>query len=251
MAIAIPLYIQTQAFFLNITPSFSTILSNVTPCKYLMSLSVNSVYSFLVELVLVPGDIAQCTSSSNCGMKVDIFYNNISNCQLLDGTNETFILQFQYLSNNLSVQTVQGGTLSNCLFTLLYLGNTTPTSGTSMVAVDTIQASTGTNVNILSSLTTNAGRFRNIQTITTNTTLNNTHDIINCNATGAVTISLPQTTTATGCCYSIVNNSTNSVSISAFSGDTINGTSSSTSLATQFAKTTLTSLGNTIWHTNI
>jgi hypothetical protein len=251
MAIAIPLYVQTQAFFVNITPSFTTILSNVTPGKYLMSLSVNSVYSFLVELVLVPGDNAQCTSAANCGMKTDIFYNNVSDCQLLDGTNETFILQFQYLNSNLSVQTIQGGTLSNCLFTLLYLGNTTPTSGTSMVAVDTIQASTGTTVNIVSSLMTNAGRFRNIQTITTNTLLNNTYDIINCNATGSITISLPQTTTATGAEYSFVNNTTNSVSISTFSGDTINGTSSSTSLSSKYATTTLTSLGNSIWYTNI
>ena len=239
MAIAIPLYVQTQAFFVNITSSFTPILSNVTPGKYLMSLSVNSVYSFLVELVLVPGDNAQCTSAANCGMKTDIFYNNISDCQLLDGTNETYILQFQYLNGNLSVQTIQGGTLSNCLFTLLYLGNTTPTSGTSMVAVDTIQASTGTTVNITSSLMTNSGRFRNIQTITTNTLLNNTYDIINCNATGSITISLPQTTT------------TNSVSISTFSGDTINGTSSSTSLSSKYATTTLTSLGNSIWYTNI
>jgi hypothetical protein len=141
--------------------------------------------------------------------------------------------------------------LIGCTFYLLYNGVGAPNSGTSMLSIDSIQSSTGSNVSFSSSLST-IGRFRNIKTITTNTTLNSTYDIVNCNAIGPVTISLPQTITATGACYSFVNNTTNSVSISTFSGDTINnGSSTSVSLASQYATTTLTSLGNNIWYTGI
>ena len=247
----LPQHLQIQSVALSITPTYTSILTNAQYGQYTLSLVVGSTFSFLITIVLLPGNVARCTSIINCGMAVDQFYNNVAQCPLLDGINNNFTLQFQYLGGNLSVETIVGGTLTGCTFYLLYSGVGAPNSGTSMLSIDSIQSSTGSNVSFSSSLST-IGRFRNIKTITTNTTLNSTYDIVNCNATGPVTISLPQTITATGACYSFVNNTTNSVSISTFSGDTINnGSSTSVSLASQYATTTLTSLGNNIWYTGI
>lgn len=224
----IPLHIQAETISLSITPSYILLISNVPRGRYILSLNQSGTYICTIELLMGNG-FAQCVAAANCSVKLEPFYNNISVCGLWYPYSN--MLQFQYVDGNFSVQTIDGTTLLNCEFVNTYIGIDTPTSGTSNAAVDYIQSSTGSNIAFLSSISTQ-GRFRNIQTVTQNTNLNNTYDIINCNATTPITISLPQTTTATGASYSFVNMSTNTVTISSFSGDTIgNQSSTSTSLA--------------------
>lgn len=250
MSTYLPLHAQIFTTSLNITTLYSTIISSAGRGRYIIALNISGSFIGLFELIISSSG-AQCVvSSSGFGMKLEPFYNNVSTCSVYNN-DTTYMLQFQYSSGTLSVQTISGGTLNSCTFVITYIGLDTPANGTSIIALDKIQASTGSNISFNSSISTK-GRFRNIKTLTTNTTLDNTYDIVNCNPTGTITITLPQTTLSTGASYSFVNMSTNSITISTSSTDTIdNGLSTSNTLSTQFSKLTLTNLGNGNWFSNI
>lgn len=177
------------------------------------------------------------------GNSVQFIWNNPDNIYAID---------LQYASGAIQVQldsmTTATGPYFN--FDMTYYGSDVSAGGNAQ-AIDFISSTTG-NVSITDPLITSSGRSRNVKTITENTTLDNTYDIINCNPSGNITITLPQSSLNSGLCYSFINNSTNTITISTFTGDTIDdGSSSSTTLTTQYEKTTLTNLGNSIWFSNI
>lgn len=150
---SIALHTQATTISLNITNTFTTLISNVPRGRYLFTLGVNGSFECSFDLLLGNG-FAQCIAINNCSMKLEPFYNNISDCGLY--INNNYILEFQYANNNLSVQTIQGGTLNNCIFIVSYLGIDTPSIGTSNISADFIQAGTGSlvgfknNINMVS-----------------------------------------------------------------------------------------------------
>jgi len=246
----LPLYFQVSTNPITITGAYTTLITGVGLGKYTLALNISGSFVCVVDL-LVGSTMINCTAAINCNMHIDQFYNGLALCPL-PGIYGSNILQYQYSGGNLSVQMYSGTTLTNCTYIISYVGVSMPTSGTSNISIDNIQSAASTNTNINSSLTTNSGRFRNIQTITTNTTLNSTYDIVNCNPSNNITITLPQSSLSTGACYSFINSSTNTITISTFTGDTIdNGSTTTATLSTQYSKLTLTNLGNGIWFSNI
>ena len=161
----LPMHNQIQTASLTITPSYTTLMTNAQFGQYTLSLIINSTFSFLITIVLLPGDLARCTSIIGCGMGVDQFYNNTATCPLLDNVNNNYTLQFQYLSGNLSVQTILGGNLTGCTFYMLFGGVGMPNNGTCMMAVDQIQSSTGSIISFINDITGTNSTFTNFNNI--------------------------------------------------------------------------------------
>jgi len=177
------------------------------------------------------------------GNSIQFVWNNPDN---------TYSIDLQYVDGNIQVQLDSMTTATDPYFNfdMTYYGSD-PTTGGNSQAIDSISSTLGS-VSIVDPLTTSSGRSRNVKTITANTTLDNTFDIINCNPSSNITITLPQSSSSTGSCYSFFNNSTNTITISTFTGDTIdNGSTTTATLSTQYSKLTLTNLGNGIWFSNI
>src|SRR5579862_7583810 len=160
----IPLYGQALKITLNITSSYTTILPNAARGRYYISLAVSNSFSCLIDLNL-QNTIAECISRTNCNILTEPFNNNILQCQLYD-TNSDFILQYQYNNNNLNVKTIQGGTLNNCAFVIQYVGRDMPAIGTSIHAIDQIQASTGSIISFSNDITGGNSTFTNFINIT-------------------------------------------------------------------------------------
>ena len=159
----IPLYSQALKISLNITSSFTTLINNIARGNYFISLAISN--SFECSFYLFLSDTyAVCFGANNCAMKLEPFYNNTSDCGLY--INNSYILRFRYQNSNFDVKNVQGGTLSICAFVIEYLGRDMPSNGTSIHAIDQIQASTGSIISFVNDITGGNSTFTNFINIT-------------------------------------------------------------------------------------
>lgn len=162
---SIALHRQSTTTALNITSSPTTIIGGLQRGFYKFILSQLNTYICTIELFLTI-NFAKCTKASNCLMNEDIFYNNVATCGLYTSTNT---LQFQYSSNQLSVQTIDGTTLNNCTFITDYIGIDTPITGSSNISADFIQAGTGSVIGFKNDITGGNCTFTNFSNITSKT----------------------------------------------------------------------------------
>lgn len=163
---SIALHRQSTTTSFNITSSPTNIIGGLQRGFYKLILSQLNTYICTIELFLTI-NFAKCNKADNCSMAEDIFYNNVSVCGLFSPFNN--VLQFQYSSNILSVQTIDGTTLNNCIFVTDYLGIDTPITGSSNISADFIQAGTGSIIGFKNDITGTNSTFTNSINITSNT----------------------------------------------------------------------------------
>jgi hypothetical protein len=246
------IYSQRTTTTLTLSNSYQTILSNIPRGKYLLSFSIDPGTLHLAELLFSDTNSGIVYSFVNCDCSDNEFPSGTCDLICMPG-NDYYDINLQYVSGTLSVLLVNGGsTPANPVsFDLLYIGTDSPTVS-SNISVDILTSSNNSNPITVNNDLQTTGRLRKTTTITSSTTLNNGYDIVLCNPSTAITITLPQASVNNGREYSIVNKTANIITINTHSGDTIdNGSTTSITLLTQYSKIKLTSDGTTIWFSSI
>jgi hypothetical protein len=235
------------------TGSFQPILSNCPRGRYLLSFTLDPGTLHLVELLLTDNSQALVAGCAQCYTNNPTFDQNVANIICNPG-NDYYDLNLQYLNQVLSITLMDdssGSPANATAFDLLYLGTDLPIVS-SNTAVDVLTSSSGNTPITISNDLQTTGRLRTTTTITGSASLDNTYDIVLCNPTNAIIITLPQGSLNNGREYSIVNKSTNTILINTYAGDTIDdGSTSSLSLSTQYSKLKLTCDGTTNWFSNL
>lgn len=247
------LHTQRTTTTLTLTDSNQILVSNIPRGKYLLSINIEVGYLTVIDLLLSDNDNALIVAYIGSECANTQFDTNTADIFVEPTSGNYYHLILQYLNGTLSVLLTDDSATppSTVTFDFLYLGSDVP-SVNSNIGVDILSSSNGTGpINVSNDLQT-IGRLRQVTNVYTNTTLDNTYDIVICNPTGSITVSLPQVSLNIGREYSIVNESINPITVNSNSGDTIdNGTSISTSLSTQYSKIKLTNDGSSIWFSNI
>jgi hypothetical protein len=242
-------FTQRTTTNLTMTNSYQTVATGLPAGHY--SLQVTAVNVGIVDLLLSGSD-GYLIAGAGCDFIAGDFAGSNTQVTVQDGANY-YMINLQFSNNELDAQldassSTPPGPVS---FDLICLGGE-ESSVSSNVAIDNLYSSDSKSPITVNNDLQTTGRLRKTSNLTSNTALDNTYDVILCNPSGNITLTLPQVSSNNGREYSIINKSTNVITINTTAGDTINdGSTTSTTLSTQYSKIKLTSDNSSTWFSNI
>lgn len=237
----------TSTPLLSITNTPTLLLSNISNGRFFIVFKDNSNNVFAVVEVLVLNSTISRTDS-NTGSSV----KQISDTRLLIlpslGDYSNIFYYIDLTSNNFYLSTSETGTSSSLIITIASFINTMNVSN--IMYIDNIYQMTSNHGIVMNNeVKLSKGVSHGLITITTNTTLDNTHDTILCNISSPGTLTLPLSVTYPGKEYIIINQTSNAVGIQVSGSDHINDTSTtSISLSTLNSKCRIVSDGSSMWY---
>lgn len=242
-------FTQRTTTNLTMSSSYQTVATGLPAGHY--SLQITAVNVGIVELILSGSDcLLDC--GAGCTYTVGDFSGYFAQISVQDGSNY-YIINIQFANQELDAQLDASSSIppGQVTFDLIYIGGE-QTSVSSNFAIDNLYSSDNKSAITVNNDIKTTGRLRKTTNLTSNTALDNTSDVIFCNPSGNITLTLPQCSNNNGREYSIVNKSTHTITIGTTAGDTIDdGSTTSTTLSTQYSKIKLTSDGTSIWFSNI